>query len=157
MLRYRADLKSVARRLRNNSTDAERLLWSRLRRKQVLGIQFYRQKPIGEYVVDFYAPRVKLVVEVDGAQRFESVERAQDTARSEYLCRQGLLVLRFDNRQVLREMDAALAVIHEQVESPPHIVRPPLGKGARAITGLMRLTDARASFAKGRKSGLPGR
>jgi very-short-patch-repair endonuclease len=58
MLRYSRHLKGVARLLRWNLTDAESRLWSRLRRKQILGVQFYRQKPIGNYVVDFYAPAV---------------------------------------------------------------------------------------------------
>jgi len=53
--------------LRRNATDAERHLWQRLRRKQILDVQLYRQKPIGDYIADFYAPAVKLVIELDGA------------------------------------------------------------------------------------------
>jgi len=56
MLRYNRRLKTKARSLRTNPTDAELRLWQRLRRKQILGVQFYRQKPIGDYIVDFYAP-----------------------------------------------------------------------------------------------------
>ena len=52
-------------------TDSENVLWLRLRRKQLLGVQFYHQKPIGNYVVDFFAPRARLVVEVDGSQHME--------------------------------------------------------------------------------------
>jgi very-short-patch-repair endonuclease len=59
MLRYTADLKGQARELRKKLTDSESALWSRLRGKQLMGIQFYRQKPIGQYVVDFFAPRAK--------------------------------------------------------------------------------------------------
>ena len=70
MLNYNANLKDKARQLRKNLTDSERALWSRLRNKQILNIQFYRQKPIGEYIVDFFAPRAKLVVEVDGSQQW---------------------------------------------------------------------------------------
>jgi very-short-patch-repair endonuclease len=58
-LNYNANLKEKARQLRNNLTDSERALWPRLRNKQLLGIQFYRQKPIGEHIVDFFAPRAK--------------------------------------------------------------------------------------------------
>ncbi len=68
MLKYNPHLRDKARHLRKNLTDSEAALWSRLRNKQLLGIQFYRQKPIGEYIVDFFAPRARLVVEVDGAQ-----------------------------------------------------------------------------------------
>ena len=67
MLKYNPRLKNIARQLRENMTDSERLLWSRLRGKQVRGIQFYRQKPIGNYIVDFYAAKILLVVEVDGS------------------------------------------------------------------------------------------
>jgi len=67
VLKYSANLKDKSRQLRKNLTDSEKALWARLRSKQVLGIQFYRQKPIGEYIVDFFAPRAKLVVEVDGS------------------------------------------------------------------------------------------
>ncbi len=63
MLRYNQNLKNRARQLRKNLTDSEKALWSRLRGKQVLGVQFYRQKPIGGYIVDFYAPTANLVIE----------------------------------------------------------------------------------------------
>jgi very-short-patch-repair endonuclease len=72
MLRYKAQLKHRARQLRKNMTDSERVLWSRLRGKQLLSVQFYRQRPIGEYIVDFYAPRTKLFVEVEGSQHIEA-------------------------------------------------------------------------------------
>ena len=62
MHRYRGDLKYKARQLRKNMTESERVLWSRVRGKQLSGIQFYRQKPIGDYIVDFYAPKAKLVL-----------------------------------------------------------------------------------------------
>jgi very-short-patch-repair endonuclease len=61
MLQYNPRLKTQARSLRANPTDAELRLWYRLRRKQILGVQFYRQKTIGNYIVDFYAPAAKLL------------------------------------------------------------------------------------------------
>jgi len=67
VIEYNRKLKERARRLRTQMTDSERALWERLRRKQVMAVQFYRQKPIGNYIVDFYAPRAKIVVEVDGS------------------------------------------------------------------------------------------
>jgi very-short-patch-repair endonuclease len=72
MLKYNPRLKAKARGLRSALTDAEQRLWNRLRRKQILGVQFYRQKPIGNYIVDFYAPAARLVIEVDGAQHAET-------------------------------------------------------------------------------------
>ena len=68
MLRYNPKLAPIARRLRKNLTESEKPLWSRLRGKQLLDIQFNRQKPIGDYIVDFYAPKVKLIIEIDGSQ-----------------------------------------------------------------------------------------
>src|SRR6267142_6048965 len=100
MLRYDPRLKGRARSLRANLTDAEQRLWARLRRKQILGVQFYRQKPIGNYIADFYAPSVRLVVEVDGSQHCDPPQVEHDRLRTAYLKRQGLPVLRFTDAQV---------------------------------------------------------
>ena len=99
MLHYKAELKHKARQLRKNMTDSERTLWSRLRGKQLLGVQFYRQKPIGEYIVDFFAPKARLVVEVDGSQHMEIHHIQKDKARDQYLARVGFRVLRFNRIQ----------------------------------------------------------
>ena len=71
MLFYNTKLKKYSQELRKNMTDAERLLWSRLRRKQLNNFQFYRQRIIGDYIVDFYCPRSKLIIEVDGGQHYQ--------------------------------------------------------------------------------------
>ena len=124
MLKYNVNLKPHARRLRAEMTESELALWSRLRRKQLLDVQFYRQRPLGNYIVDFYAPRAKLVVEVDGSQHLEREFTQQDAQRDEYLTDHGLLVLRFSNLQVLQEPDAVVAVIFQELinrldENPP--------------------------------------
>ena len=113
MLQYKPHLKARARSLRNNLTDAEQRLWSRLRRKQISGIQFYRQKPIGNYIVDFYAPLVQLVVEVDGSHHLDGIQAKHDKQRNEYLERLGFKVLRFDDRQVLMQTDAVVEEIFQ--------------------------------------------
>jgi len=115
MLTYRASLKSNARTLRGNMTDAEEMLWSKLRRKQIHDVQFYRQKPIGSYIVDFHAPAARLVVEIDGSQHLEVNAAKLDAARDTYLANQSLRVLRFDNLQVLKELEAVLNVIEAVV------------------------------------------
>lgn len=112
---YRKLLKEPARSLRINMTDAEQVLWHRLRRKQIQNVQFYRQKPLLVFVVDFYCPAAKLVIELDGSQHFEAEHQAKDQARDAALAGLGLHVLRFDNRQVLLETDAVLCVIDEVV------------------------------------------
>ena len=63
MLPFNKKLKTLARKLRKNMTEAESFLWQRIRRKQLKGRQFYRQKNIGDYIVDFYCPSIKLIVE----------------------------------------------------------------------------------------------
>ena len=112
MLKYSRSLKCKARRLRSElMTDSESLLWKRLRRKQLLGVQFYRQKPVGKYIVDFYAPGAKLVIEVDGSQHLEEDHAREDARRDEYLQSQGLLVMRFNNLQVLKELESVVQKI----------------------------------------------
>ena len=92
-------------------TDAEQVLWHRLRRKQIHGAQFYRQKPLLTFIVDFYCPAARLVVELDGGQHFEEKHRFKDDARDALLAELSLRVLRFDNGQVLRETGAVLDLI----------------------------------------------
>ena len=113
---YRKILKEPARSLRTSMTDAEHVLWHRIRRKQIQNAQFYRQKPLRSFIVDFYCPAAKLVVELDGSQHFETGHQAEDRARDAALAGSGLRVLRFDNRQVLLETDAVLAAIDEAVK-----------------------------------------
>lgn len=115
MERYNPKLKEHSRTLRTNMTDAENALWNRLRRKQVQGVQFYRQKPLLAFIVDFYCPAAKLVIELDGSQHLEAGHQTKDQDRDAALSALGLRILRFDNRQVLLEMEAVLAVIDEAV------------------------------------------
>ena len=134
MLPYSRQLKQNSRELRSHMTDAEQKLWYRLRRKQINGWQFYRQKPMGSYIVDFYCPVARLVVELDGSQHFEPEHQAADRRRDAYLAGLGLRVLRFDNRQVLLEMDAVLGVIAGISTNPPQI--PPSSQGEKSMSNL---------------------
>jgi len=65
-------------------TDAEKLLWSKIRGKQLKGVQFYRQKPIGRFVVDFYCPKANLVIELDGGQHYSEEAEVRDGLRDKY-------------------------------------------------------------------------
>ena len=116
MLKYKTKLKPNARRLRKEMTDSERNLWARLRRKQIMDVQFYRQKPLGPYIVDFYAPKAKIVVEVDGSQHMDEDVEQKDVQRDKYLKSQDLSVLRFNNLQVLQEMDSVVEMIYQAVK-----------------------------------------
>ena len=112
MIEYNRKLKERSRGLRAQMTDSERALWKRLRRKQVQSVQFYRQKPIGNYIVDFYAPKAKMVVEVDGSQHMESEQAARDLQRDAFLASKDLRVFRFDDLQVLKEIEGVMEVIN---------------------------------------------
>ena len=113
MLPYSRTLKPLSRGLRASMTDAERLLWSRLRMRQVRGLTFNRQKPLAGYIVDFYCAAARLVIELDGSQHSEVDALVYDQRRTEVLQALGLRVLRFDNRQVLTELEAVMGVIWE--------------------------------------------
>ena len=117
---YNKNLKQPSRDLRNNMTDAEKLLWSRLRNKQILGLQFYRQKPLLNFIVDFYSPTANLVIECDGGQHYTDDGLEADRVRDQALAELGLTVLRFDNGQVMGEIDAvAEAIYHYCLKESP--------------------------------------
>jgi very-short-patch-repair endonuclease len=108
-LRRRKALKhGFAKQLRTASTDAERKLWSILRHHQVAGLRFRRQQPVGPYVVDFYCPAAKLIIELDGDQHGEDRRVEYDEARSVWLSSHGYRVLRFPNWQALKNPQSVL-------------------------------------------------
>ena len=116
MLPYNGNLKQLARQLRKNMTDAERRLWVKIRRKQIKEYQFYRQKPIGNYIVDFYCPKAKLVVEIDGSKHLVGETIQYDMIRDDYLSSLGLRVLRFTNTDVLTHTEGVIERIIENME-----------------------------------------
>jgi very-short-patch-repair endonuclease len=102
-------LLNPAKRLRTNSTDAERLLWSRLRAHRLQGFKFKRQQPLGNYVVDFVCFEAHLVIELDGGQHLLAKE--EDKARDAWLASMGFRVLRFWNNEVLENLEGVLTRI----------------------------------------------
>jgi very-short-patch-repair endonuclease len=96
-------------------TEAEKLLWSKVRRKQLKDCQFYRQKTIGNYIVDFYCPQARLVVEIDGGQHYTQSGIARDKTRDAFLIEQKLKVLRFSDREVLKNPDGVVQRIFEHL------------------------------------------
>ncbi len=124
MLPYNKNLKQYSRQLRENMTDAERKLWAKIRRKQIKEYQFYRQKPIGDYIVDFYCPKAKLVVEIDGSQHLVGETIQYDKIRDDYLSSLGLRVLRFTNTDVLINIKGVIESIDKEIP-----LSPPLKKG----------------------------
>jgi len=116
MLEYNRKLKNRTQDLRNNMTDAEIILWSKLKGKQMINAQFYRQKPIGNYIVDFYCPKYKIVIELDGSQHFTKEGMEYDLERDTYLKFMGLKVLRFTNIQIMNELNSVLEVIFNEMK-----------------------------------------
>lgn len=97
-----------ARRLRVNQTDAETVLWNRIRNRQIDGYKFARQVPISGYICDFVCREKQLIVEVDGGQHNES---ASDAVRDRRLNEEGYRVIRFWNNDVLGNIEGALLTI----------------------------------------------
>ncbi|MYD10533.1 MAG: endonuclease domain-containing protein [Chloroflexi bacterium] len=105
------DIKLRARLMRKQPTPAEKILWRRLRDKQVYGYKFRRQHPIDRFIVDFYCRESGLVIEVDGSVHDSSEAREYDDARQEFLEHRGLTVLRFSNAQVLNDVNSVLHTV----------------------------------------------
>lgn len=93
-------------------TDAERVLWSRLRGKQLKGRQFYRQKPIANYIVDFYCPSAKLIIELDGGQHYTEKGIEKDKIRDKHLKDMGFVVKRYSDVDVLKNIEGVLKDIY---------------------------------------------
>ena len=106
-------MRDFARRLRRHSTDAEKLLWSRLRGRRLRAIKFKRQVPLFGYVVDFAALENKLIIERDGGQHAMQAER--DKARTVALENAGYRVIRFWNNEVLSNLDGVLESIVQEL------------------------------------------
>ncbi len=102
---YRKLLNPAARQLRNNMTQPERIFWHRVRCNQINGIRFHRQRVLGPYIVDFYAPSINLVVELDGAQHYEEMHEEADKIRDAYLNENGLLVKRYSNLEIYNHIE----------------------------------------------------
>ncbi len=118
MLPYNKKLKPVARKLRCAMTNSERRLWQRVRRNQLKGYKFTRQKTIGNYIVDFYCPSAKLVIEIDGSQHYLEEGAEKDKIRDKRLADLGLTVMRFSNRDVFTNIEGVLQRIHRHLENP---------------------------------------
>jgi very-short-patch-repair endonuclease len=105
-----------ARALRRDETSAEALLWSRLRARRLNGFKFVRQAPVGPFIVDFLCREARLVVEVDGATHSEDREVAYDRRREAALAADGHCVVRVQNDDVYRRLDAVLETILAALE-----------------------------------------
>jgi very-short-patch-repair endonuclease len=104
-----------ARRLRKGMTDAERFVWARIRHRQILGLKFRRQDPVGPYIADFVCHEIKLVLELDGGQHANQIEA--DAARTRWFEAEGYRVVRFWNNEIFEDWDAVAQRLCESL--PP--------------------------------------
>jgi very-short-patch-repair endonuclease len=104
-------LVNLAKSLRKRQTDAEKLLWWHLRSKQINGLKFRRQEPIGQYIADFVCFEARLIIELDGGQH--AGQQSQDQERESWFMGQGFRTLRFWNHEVLENIEGVVEVIRE--------------------------------------------
>ena len=114
-LPYNKNLKEFSRRLRNNSTLGEILLWQKLRAGSMMNYTFNRQKPLDRYIVDFYCKPLNLVIEIDGSYHFEAEQKVKDNERQKLLEEMGLNFLRFSEQQVRKDMEMVLKTIMNHI------------------------------------------
>ena len=108
-----------SRELRQGATEAERKLWQHLKARQVAGVRFNRQFPVGQYICDFVARSLRLVIEIDGGQHGRDADRAYDERRTEFLRAQGYLVVRFWNSEVLDNVEGVLKRVEQTLADMP--------------------------------------
>lgn len=129
-------MKQLARNLRRNQTDAERLLWRRLRDRQLAGFKFRRQYWIENHIVDFACVEKGLIVELDGSQHANEAFNTNDEQRTAFLAGRGLKVLRFWNNEVIGNTEAVLESILAVLLDTPHpSLSPQRGEGNKDATG----------------------
>ena len=109
--------KELRKMLRTYGTPAEGRMWLMLKNKQIEDLKFRRQFSVGPFVLDFYCPQKQLAVELDGEPHMSFGGSMRDEQRTEYLNRQGIEVLRFENKMVFEQGDAVRAAIVEAVKN----------------------------------------
>ncbi len=115
MIDYNRRLIDLSRYKRNNMTPEENHLWARIRKRQLKDCQFYRQRIIGDYIVDFYCAKAKLIIEVDGGQHTFEDRAEKDSKRDSYLRNRKLRVVRFTNNEVRKNIDGVVEKILESI------------------------------------------
>ena len=112
---YNPELKALARELRRNMTLSEVLLWNELKQKQILGCDFDRQRPIGNFIVDFYCKELSLAIEIDGDTHIYRYD--YDDERQRILEKSGVRFLRFEDIEIKKRMTNVLRVIEDWIEN----------------------------------------
>ncbi len=117
ILNNKLETKTKRKILRNNLTEEEKMLWVCIKGSKLNQIKFRRQHSIGHYILDFYAPVIKLCIELDGSQHFSVDGSDYDNQRNEYLATYGIKVIRFANSEIRSNLNGVLEVIGEEIEN----------------------------------------
>lgn len=115
-LHNKIELTSKRKQLRNNATQAEKLLWYELKKSQLAGRKFRRQHSIGKYILDFYCPEERLAIELDGGQHEDDKQKVHDEVRTEYLNNLRISVIRFKNTDIIFGRDLVVKKILEKIQ-----------------------------------------
>ena len=117
ILPYNPVLKEYARKLRNNSTNSEILLWMQLRNKQLSGYDFDRQRPIDNYILDFFCHDLMLAIEIDGVTHEWEEVKVKDAVKEAKMKEMGVTILRFDDNQVKADIEYVVREIGKWIEA----------------------------------------
>ncbi len=115
IVKYNPKLKELARQLRRNATKSEVLLWQKLKTNQIHGYDFHRQKPIDEYIVDFFCNKLRLAIEVDGYSHEILEVWENDVIKTRRLNELGICVLRFSDDQVFNDIENVIRTIEDYI------------------------------------------
>ena len=117
---YDSRLKQLARNLRNNSTLSEVLFWNEVKGKRINGFQFLRQKPIGNFIIDFYCPKLRLAIEIDGDSHGFDEAIQRDKFKEKYLSKLGIHLIRYDDNELKSNIQGTIDHLIDWIENPNH-------------------------------------
>jgi very-short-patch-repair endonuclease len=111
----RALEKEKRQKLRNNMTKAEKMLWDKIKGKQIESCKFRRQYSVAQFIIDFYCPELKLAIEIDGESHFQEDAVKYDQQRQIFIESAGIIFLRFTNNEVFENLNSILEIITEKI------------------------------------------
>ncbi len=117
---YDSRLKQLARNLRNNSTLSEVLFWNEVKGKRINGFQFLRQMPIGNFIIDFYCPKLRLAIEIDGDSHGFDEAIQRDKFKEKYLSKLGIHLIRYDDNELKSNIQGTIDHLIDWIENPNH-------------------------------------
>jgi len=117
---YDSRLKQLARNLRNNSTLSEVLFWNEVKGKRINGFQFLRQMPIGNFIIDFYCPKLRLAIEIDGDSHGFDEAIQRDKHKEKYLSKLGIHLIRYDDNELKSNIQGTIDHLIDWIENPNH-------------------------------------